>query len=195
MVETATINANHLTIEAPTTTWQVDPSRSRVEFTIGGRLLLVRQSTVRGRFSDVAGTARLDERTPTDSRAELVVGAASLETGNGRRDRRLKSADFFDVARYPRLTFASRAVEAVDDDAGHYRVTGALTIRDVRREVTLDLHYTPPRGRARLQIAYFTGTTVLNRRDFGLSWNSRTIKVEDEARVTLALELLPARAG
>src|SRR5258707_10220096 len=120
------------------TTWKIDQEASRVEFTAGMRLMFVMKVTVLGRFSDVAGTLTVDEREPTNSRVAVTIGTASLDTQLAARDKHLHSADFFDVEHYPAMTFTSRLIEALDQAAGHYRVTGTLTIRDVTREVSLD---------------------------------------------------------
>jgi polyisoprenoid-binding protein YceI len=186
-------NAYPSTATAPTTTvWRVDPARSRAEFSIGNRMMLLFTSTVDGHFSDIGGSITLDERDLTRSRAELVIGAASLDTANARRDKHLKSADFFDVERHPQLTFTSRTVEAVDAAAGSYRVAGDLTVRGVRRPVTLDVHYSAPRPNAGERRISLTGTTTVSRRDFGMTWQSLVGRPADEVRLSVTLEATPA---
>jgi polyisoprenoid-binding protein YceI len=92
---------------APTThtTYRIDPAASRVEFTIGKRLFFVMHLMVTGRFTDVEGTINFDEQEPANSRAEVTIAAASVDTRMGKRDQHLRKTDFFDVARHPRLTF------------------------------------------------------------------------------------------
>src|SRR2546426_404827 len=120
------------------TTWKIDQEASRVEFTSRIRIMFVMKVTVLGRFSDVAGTLTVDEHEPTNSHVIVTIDTASLDTQLAARDKHLHSADFFDVEHYPAMTFTSQRFEALDQAAGHYRVTGTLTIREVTREVSLD---------------------------------------------------------
>jgi polyisoprenoid-binding protein YceI len=180
---------------APTSTvWQIDPAHSRAEFAVGNRVMLVAKLTVNGGFSDIAGTIELDQQNPANSRADVVIGAASLDTKMARRDKHLKSADFFDVERFPQLTFASRSVEGIDPAAGRYRVGGDLTVRGVTRPVTLDAQYTPPPPNAGQRQIAVTATTTLDRRDFGMVWRSLTSRPADEVRVTVSVQATPAAA-
>src|SRR6266702_6425980 len=120
------------------TTWKIDQEVSRVEFTTRMRMMFVMKVTVPGRFSDVAGTLTVDEREPANSHITVTIGTTSLDTQLPARDKHLRSADFFDVEHYPSMTFTSQRIEALDQAAGHYRVTGTLSIREVTREVSLD---------------------------------------------------------
>jgi polyisoprenoid-binding protein YceI len=193
METTTDTNANHHSTEASTTTvWRIDPARSRAEFAVDNRVMLVMKLTVKGTFSDLAGTITLDEQHPTMSSAELVIGAASLDTKNGRRDKHLKSADFFDVEKYPQLTFTNRAVKAIDAAAGRYRIDGDLTVRGVTLPVTFDALYTAPDANARERKIVLTGTATVSRRDFGMNWQSLVSRPADEAQLTVALEATPA---
>ena len=181
------------------TTWRIDPAASRVEFTVRQHLpfaerLTVIGRTVVGRFADVSGTLVLDERRLTTAHVEVAIDAAGVDTGLARRDAHLRSAAFFDVARHPTLTFVSRMVEEVDRAGGRYRVMGDLTIRGLTRAVRLDLVLArdpDAAGRPRLVIA---AETVINRRDYGLSWNGALRRVADAVAVTLAIEAHPAEA-
>jgi polyisoprenoid-binding protein YceI len=127
------------------TTWKIDPQASRVEFTARMRMMFVMKVTVPGRFSNVAGTLTVDEREPTNSHVTVTIGTASLDTKLAARDTHLYATDFFDVEHYPTMTFTSRRIEVLDQAAGHYRVTGTLTIREVTREVSLDACNVPLR--------------------------------------------------
>ena len=129
-------------------------------------------------------TITLDEQEPSSAQAEVTIGAASIDTRNARRDKHLRTVDFFHVEQHPHLTFKSRRIEAVDRAAGTYRVTGDLTVRGVTREVTLDAHYTPPVAGAREPRIKLTLTAPLNRRDFGIVWNKPYIDVADDLTVT-----------
>lgn len=168
--------------------WQIDPAASRVTFTIEKRLLFVRRLSVTGQFADAQGAISLNEREPARSHAEVAVGAASITTQQAQRDAHLRSAAFFDVARYPTVRFESRRIDAVDAASGGYRVTGNLTIRDITREVQLEARYLPPgngTGSSRLTI---TLAASLNRHDFGLSWGNPFIKIADDLRVTIEVQ-------
>jgi polyisoprenoid-binding protein YceI len=95
-------------------------------------------------LSDVSGTLTVDERDPAHSHVTVTIGTTSLDTKRPARDTHLRSADFFDVARYPSMTFTSQRIEALDQAAGHYRVTGTLTIREISHEVSLDVWHVSP---------------------------------------------------
>lgn len=175
---------------ASLTTWTIDPEASRVEFTARMRLLFVMKVAVAGRFPDLAGTLTLDEREPTHSQATVTIGTAGLDTKIAARDTHLRAADFFDVEHYPTMTFTSQHIEALDQAAGHYRVTGMLTIREVTREVSLDAWNVPLRtvGDRRFTCNL---TTVLNRRDWGLTWERSIQRIADEINVALSVQFVP----
>lgn len=176
------------------TTWKIDQEASRVEFNARMRLMFVMKVTVLGRFSDVAGTLTLDEREQTNSHVTVTIGTASLDTQQAARDKHLHAADFFDVEHYPAMTFTSRRIEALDQAAGHYRVTGTLTIREVTREVSLDAWNAPPwtAGDSRLT---FNLTTVLDRRDWGLTWSRPIQQIADEVNLTLTVQFVPVSSA
>jgi polyisoprenoid-binding protein YceI len=147
------------------TTWNVDSSHSGVHFSV--RHMVV--SKVRGRFAKYTGTVHLDDDL-TKSRVEVAIDAASIDTGTADRDTHLRSADFFDVEKFPSLTFRSTRVERIDDQK--FRMVGDLTIRDVTREVALEAIYggrsKDPWGNER---AGFEAKASIDRKDFGLTWN------------------------
>jgi polyisoprenoid-binding protein YceI len=161
-----------------------------VEFTAHMRLMFIMKVNVLGRFTDVAGTLTVDEREPANSHITVDIGAASLDTKMAARDKHLHSADFFDVEHYPTMTFTSGRIEALDQAAGHYRVTGTLTIRDVTREVSLDAWNVPSwtAGDSRLT---FNLTTMLDRRDWGIIWSRPTQKIADEVNLALTVQFVP----
>jgi polyisoprenoid-binding protein YceI len=169
-------------------TYQIDASHSTVGFTV--RHMMV--SNVSGGFSKVSGTVDFDPANPAASRIDVTIEAASIDTRNPKRDEHLRSADFFDVANHPRITFQSTKVERVGQD--RYRVTGNLTIRGVTKEVTLDVETTPEiqaQGSARMGAS---ATTRINRQDFGVKWN-RTLDaggvvVSDEVRINIDVALV-----
>ncbi len=172
-------------------TWRVVPESSRAEFVIGKRLFFVKHLQVPGRFGGVTGTVTLDGAQPSTARVELAIDATTVDTDHARRDTHLRNADFFDVEQHPAITFVSRTVEPVDAAAGRYRATGDLTIRTVTHSVTLDVQVTPPDAHSGQGSAHIIATTVLNRHDLGLTLTNPVMKVADEARVTVELDVVP----
>ncbi len=149
-----------------TNDWNLDLAHSNLGFAI--RHMVV--SKVRGRFAKYSGAIRLDDDDLTRSSAEVTIDAASIDTGVAQRDAHLRSADFFDVEQFPELRFRSKRVENLGE--ARYRVVGDLTIRDVTREVALDVEYggrgKDPWGNERVG---FVARGSLDRKDFGLGWN------------------------
>jgi polyisoprenoid-binding protein YceI len=149
-----------------TNDWNIDATHSGINFSI--RHVVI--SKVRGRFTKYMGKVELDEEDLTRSFVEATIDAASIDTGTPQRDDHLRSADFFDVEKFPELRFRSSRIEKLDD--ARYRLTGELTIRDVAREISLDVEYggraTDPWGNQRIG---FIATGSLDRKDFGLQWN------------------------
>ena len=148
------------------TTWTIDPAHSNVEFAVKHLMI----STVKGRFADVKGAARFDEANPRNTQVEIDIGTGSVDTRSEQRDAHLRSADFFEVERYPTMKFKSKRI---DGDTNHeFKLVGDLTIRDVTREVTLDAEFTgrgrDPWGGERLG---FEAHGKINRKEFGLTWN------------------------
>ena len=152
-------------INIPAGTWQIDPSHSGVNFSV--RHMMV--SKVRGRFGSFNGTIAIADDV-LDSSVEATIEVASVHTNDNTRDEHLRSADFFDVAAYPTITFLSTKLEKVGDD---YRLTGDLTIKGTTRRVTLDLEVggvgQDPWGNTRIGV---TASGSVNRKDFGLTWNA-----------------------
>jgi len=176
------------------TTWKIDQEVSRVEFTTRMRMMFVMKVTVPGRFSDVAGTLTMDEREPANSHITVTIGTTSLDTKMAARDKHLRSADFFDVEHYPSMTFTSQRIEALDQVAGHNRVTGTLTIRGMSREVSLDAWNVPhwTAGDSKLT---FNLTTVLDRRDWGLTWSRPIQQIADEVNLALTAQFVPVSSA
>src|SRR5919108_1414669 len=115
--------------------WQLDPGHTHIGFT--GRHLMV--ATVRGEFEKFSGTVEFDEHDISRSKADIQIEAASVNTRNAQRDEHFRSADFFDVERYPYITFKSKRV--IMYDANHGQLIGDLTIRNITKEVVLDGEY------------------------------------------------------
>ena len=169
-------------------TYAIDKMHSEVAFQV--RHLLTK---VRGRFSAFSGTLHFDEDHPEQSSAELTIDASSVDTGTPDRDTHLRSDDFFAVGTYPTLTFRSAGVVKTGDDT--FAVTGTLTIRGVAKEITLPVTYLgtakDPWGMVR---AGFVATILLNRKDFGLTWNAALetggFLVGDDVRVNLSIQAI-----
>lgn len=145
--------------------WQLDPVHTSVEFV--ARHLMV--SKVRGRFTGVTGTIHVAE-DPAESWVEVEIDTSTVATGDEKRDEHLRSPDFFDVERYPKITFRSTKLEG--ESPGRFLVHGDLTVHGVSRPVSLEAEYhgwtQSPFGDQR---AGFSATTEVNREDFGLTWN------------------------
>lgn len=169
------------------TIWQIDPAHTDVGFAVKHLMI----STVRGRFAGVKGTIVLDEANPANSSVEAEIDVATIDTRQEQRDAHLRSADFFEVEKYPTMTFRSRRVERLGND--RYRIVGDLTIRDVTREVVLDAtdegRGRDPWGGDRLA---FSATTTIDRRDFGLTWNQALetggVLVGNEIRISIDVQ-------
>jgi polyisoprenoid-binding protein YceI len=162
------------TLEAGTTTWQLDPTHSSVEFSVKHMMM----TTVRGRFKNVTATLTGSEERPEGCCVEAELDVASLDTGVADRDAHLRSADFFDAERFPKITFRSTRIEGAKDprsfgqEGSRFRLVGHLVIRDTTMEVVLDCVFegrgSDPWGKER---AGFSATTEIDRREWGLRWN------------------------
>ena len=174
------------TVAAPVRTLHIDRSHSEVAFQV--RHLL---SKVRGRFADFSGTIEFDEVNPQRSRVEVAINAASIDTAEPERDTHLRSADFFDVEKYPTITFKSTSAARYDSHS--YDITGELTIHGATREVVLPVSFlgraVDPWGNEKVG---FEAELTLNRKDFGLHWNAALetggFLVGDEVRVFLSIQ-------
>jgi polyisoprenoid-binding protein YceI len=180
------------TPSAATTTWNIDPVHSAVEFKVRHMMI----SHVKGHFTKLSGVMTLDEADITKSRVDVSIDAASIDTRDPQRDAHLKSADFFDVEKFPALAFKSTRVTRVGD--GELSVAGDLTIHGVTRPVVLAVEGpTPPAkdpwGFVRVGLS---ATTKINRKDFGLTWNSTLesggILVGEEVAINLDVQFVKA---
>jgi polyisoprenoid-binding protein YceI len=174
------------------TTWSVDPTHTHIEFAV--RHLMI--STVKGRFAEFSGVVQLDPADLTTASLDVTIDVASLDTRVADRDNHLRSADFFDAATHPTITYVSRKVVPQGDE---YRVIGDLTIRGVTREVplavSLEGQAKDPWGNQRMA---FAATTKINRADFGLTWNAALeaggVVVGEEVKISIDVELIAAAA-
>jgi polyisoprenoid-binding protein YceI len=176
------------TVEAPgleAGVWTVDPVHSEIGFSV--RHLMV--SKVRGRFTKFEGTLTVADN-PLDSRAEAVIEASSVVTGDETRDNHLRSNDFFEVDKHQQIKFVSTAVRPAGDD---YEVDGDLTIKGVTRPVTLAVEFNgvspDPWGGQR---AGFSASTEINRNDFGVTFNMPLegggVVVGEKIKINLEIE-------
>jgi polyisoprenoid-binding protein YceI len=150
-------------------------------------------STVRGRFGSASGVVVFDEANPSSSKIDVTIDVASVDTRQEMRDNHLRSPDFFDVANYPVMRFVGSRIEG--DVTKNFRVIGDLTIRDITREVTLDVENegatTDPWGNQRVG---FSATAKLNRADFGLTYNQALeaggVLVGEEVKLSIDAEFI-----
>jgi polyisoprenoid-binding protein YceI len=174
--------------------WQVDGAHSAVNLAVRHMVI----SKVRGHFNKWSAKLQLDTAELTRSTVEVDIEAASIDTGVADRDTHLRSPDFLDAAKHPTLRYRSRRVEATSKD--RLRVVGDLTIRDVTREVVLDVEYggqgKDPWGNTR---AGFTATASINRKDFGLTWNQALetggVLVADRVDIEIELQAIKQAAA
>jgi polyisoprenoid-binding protein YceI len=182
-------------MSAPTTavaTWTIDKSHSLAEFSV--RHMMV--STTRGQFTDVSGSLTIDESNLANSSVNAVIGVASITTRDEKRDEHLKSADFFDAANFPTITFNSTSIKVKNDT--DLVVTGDLTIHGVTRSVDIKAELngfnTSPWGN---RVVGFSGDTEISRKDFGLEWNvaleTGGMLVGDKVKIHLEVEAAPAQ--
>ena len=181
---------------APTTattalsTWNIDPAHSAAEFKVRHMMI----SYVTGKFSGLSGVLKLDENDYTHSAVEVSIPAASVSTVDDKLDAHLKEADFFDVEKFPLLTFKSASIRSLGDR--DYEVTGDLSIRGVTKSVMLSVDDVSqpskdPWGNQRIGLA---ASAKVNRKDFGLVWNAPLelggVLVGDEVAITLDVQFI-----
>lgn len=173
-------------------TYEIDPAHTRIGFVARHAMV----TKVRGAFNEFSGTARIDGANPADSTVELTIQAASIDTRNADRDGHLRSNDFLQMDEYPQIVFRSTAVTWVSDT--EFEVTGDLTVKDVTRPVTVPFTFegqaTDPFGNVRVG---FEGSTTINRKDFGVTWNAalETGGVLVSDKVVLEFEVSAIKQG
>ncbi len=170
-------------------TWEIDGAHSEALFAVKHMMV----STVRGKLGKVSGNVQLDDKDVTRSTVEATIDVAGIDTGEPSRDNHLKSPDFFDVAKYPTITFKTTRIKK--GAGNHLTITGDLTLHGVTKPVTLAVTYAPteakdPQGHVKRGA---TATARINRKDFGLNWNKALetggVIVGDEVEITLDVEL------
>jgi polyisoprenoid-binding protein YceI len=174
---------------AEATTWNIDPAHTQSTFTVRHMVI----SNVRGEFQSTKGVVKLDAQDPAKSSVDVTIDAASIHTREERRDAHLRSPDFFDVQRFPTITFRSTKIEKAGSE---YKVTGDLTMHGVTRPVVLDATLTPEvKGVAGETRRGAQATTKVNRQDYGLKWNKMVEAgpvVGDEIAIEISAELVKA---
>ncbi len=164
---TTTATTTTATTFAPTGTYSIDPTHSRIGFVARHAMV----TKVRGSFNEFTGTGFFDAADPSQSSMDVTINVASIDTRNADRDAHLRSNDFFDMATYPQIRFVSTGVKVVDE--ANFQVSGDLTIKGVTKPVTIDFEYTgtavDPFGNRRLGLE---GTVTVNRKDWGISFNA-----------------------
>jgi polyisoprenoid-binding protein YceI len=175
---------------AATSTWNIDPAHSSAEFKVRHMMI----SNVKGKFSGLAGTLTLNEGDVSKSSIEASIPVATINTGDEQRDGHLKSADFFDVEKFPNMTFAS--VKVVPNGAGESKAVGDITLHGVTRQVTFDVEGPSqpgkdPWGNTRIGLS---ATAKINRKEFGLVWNAALeaggVLVGDDVTISLDVEFI-----
>lgn len=175
-------------------TWDIDSSHAAANFSV--RHLMV--SDVKGTLGKVTGKVELDDKDVTKSKIEATIDVAGLNTREQKRDDHLRSKDFFEVEKFPTITFTSTKIEKAADGL---KVTGDLTIHGVKKSVTLDTQVSnevkhPFTGAG---VRGVTATTKINRKDFGLTWNKALeaggVLVGDEVAIAIEAELVKQDAA
>jgi polyisoprenoid-binding protein YceI len=173
---------------AATSSWNVDASHSQVGFSVKHLVI----SNVRGEFGAYQGKLVLDESEPAKSTVEATIDVNTIDTKVADRDAHLKSADFFDAAKYPSITFKSTKVARAGKDK--LKVTGDLTLHGVTKPVVLDVSTSPEvKGMYGETRRAFAATTKISRKDYGLTWNKLVEAgpaVGDEVTIALELEVV-----
>jgi polyisoprenoid-binding protein YceI len=175
---------------ASTTTWKLDPAHSAAEFKVKHMMI----SNVKGSFSNLSGVLIEDPVDPRQSSIEASIDVSTLSTGDAQRDGHLKSADFFDVEKFPTMTFKSTLVKKIGQH--EHAVTGDLTLHGVTRPVTFAVEGPSapgkdPWGNTRIGLL---ATTKINRKDFGLAWNAALetggVLVGEDVSITLDVQFV-----
>jgi polyisoprenoid-binding protein YceI len=173
--------------QAEATPWTIDANHSQTTFVVPHMMV----SEVEGQFREIKGDVKLDEKNLTKSSVEITIPAASMDTGNADRDKHLKSAEFFDVTKFPNIVFKSSKIAKAGNA---YKLTGDLTIHGVTKPITVDGTISEPvKNPWGKQVRAVKINGKLNRRDYGLTWNKSLDKggvlVGDEVTLNIRLEL------
>lgn len=168
-------------------TWKVDTAHSLLEFSIRHMMI----SRVKGAFNKFDATIEANPEDLTDAKIEFSIDIDSIDTRNKDRDDHLRSPDFFDAKTFPKMTFTATSIKKTGEN--QYDVTGDMTIRDQTKPVTFDIIFEgqtkDPWGN---EVAGFSGATTINRKDFGLTWNSALetggVMVGEDVKINIEIE-------
>ncbi|MEY4630365.1 MAG: YceI-like family protein [Pseudomonadota bacterium] len=172
-------------------TWTADSAHSAAHFKIKHMMV----ANVNGDITGVDATVNIDDKDITKSTVEATLDVATINTNNAKRDEHLRAPDFFDTAKYPKIKFVSKKVAKAGKDK--LKVTGALTIRDVTKDVTLNVEgptaaFKDPWGNMKRGLS---ASTEINRKDFGLTWNKALetggVVVGEKVKIEIEMELQP----
>jgi polyisoprenoid-binding protein YceI len=169
-----------------TGTYTLDPAHSRIGFVARHAMV----TKVRGSFNEFEGTTTIDGENPANSSVAVTLKVDSIDTRNAQRDGHLRTNDFLDIENFPEIRFVSTSI--THDGGDDFQVTGDLTVKDVTKSITLPLEFqgaaTDPFGNNRIG---FEGSVVINRKDWGISWNAalETGGVLVSEKVTLEFEI------
>ncbi|MFT3707077.1 MAG: YceI family protein [Archangium sp.] len=192
LILAAALTVSSFALAAP---WKVDSAHASANFAV--KHLAV--STVNGTLGEVTGNIDLDDKDITKSKVTVSIDVKGLNTKVQKRDDHLRSKDFFEVEKYPAITFTSTKIEKGAGDK--LKITGDLKIKEVSKSVTLDAELTPevanPFSKAKTR--GFSGATTINRKDFGLTWNvaleTGGVLVGDDVKITVDGEIVKEEAA
>jgi polyisoprenoid-binding protein YceI len=187
------VTASTFAVSSFAAQWNIDPGHSSASFAV--RHMMV--STVHGSFSGVKGTVDYDPANVAAAKVSLTIDATTVDTRNENRDKDLKSPNFFDVSKFPTITFISKRI--VPGSSGKFQLTGDMTMHGVTKEVSFDVEGPATAikdARGNLHSGA-TATTKLNRKDFGLIWDKTLdgggAMVGDEVDITVEVELVQTK--
>ncbi len=167
--------------------WQIDPAHSSVNFQVTHLVI----SKVNGKFSDFAGTLNFDGKDVSTGSVEVTVKTASVNTGVDQRDTHLKSPDFFDVTKFPEMTFKSKKI--IKGSGATFQLVGDLTMHGVTKEVTFDCEFYGMAEMMGAKRVGFSAKTRINRQDYGVSYNkvldTGGLMVSNDVDISIELEL------
>ena len=175
--------------------YQIDPAHSRAHFTVRHMMI----TNVRGAFSNVTGNVVYDPENLAASSVDVSIDVATIDTHEPQRDAHLKSPDFFDAEKFPKILFQSKKVESAGD--GELKVTGDLTIHGTSKEVVLNVEGPTPEGKdpwGNLRIGA-SATAKIKRSEFGLTWNATLetggFLVGDDIKIELEVSLIKSQTA
>ena len=178
-------------------TYDLDPVHSTAGFAIKHMMI----STVHGKFTKFSGTVEVDDQNPANDKVNVDIDVNSIDTGNEKRDGHLKTPDFFDVSKYPKITYVSKSVKVIN--AGKLEVTGDLTLHGVTKPVVLTVSDLSPELVSAMDKQVHRGATAtatINRQDFGLKWNAPAsgkageLALGDEVKLQIDVEMVKKKA-